>query len=391
MDAALLGEVRSWRRALSRLKPSDLPVESCVSLVEALAELEKAAVGLRVRAAARVAAVGSRRIHSEGDAAEWLARATGTSTGAAKSAIETAGALEKCPRTAKAVSKGKLSLEQAREITKCEEAAPGSEEELVRFAREHSLRGLKEETRKRRLAAVDPRELHDQQQAARELRHWRDELGMVAISARLSPAAGVRFLNRMDAETDRLWRAASAEEKRDLPRKYFAGIAFERLVSGEATTTGNGRTDLVVVADLNAFRRGHAHDGEPVHVVGGGPIPVEVARELAHDAFVKGVLHDGVNVHHVWHAGRYRKAELRTALELGAAPEFSGTVCSIDCCDRRYGLEWDHKNPVANGGPTTFDNIDAKCHPHHVAKTEADRGAGLLNGGRSHQDDRGPP
>ena len=387
MDAALLGQVREVGRALRQVDPAALVVEDCVTLVERLAELEKVVAGVRVRAAARVAAVGSRRIHSEGDAAEWLARATGTSTGAAKSAIETAGALEKCLTTAKALSEGKLSLEQAREITKCEEAAPGSEEELVRFAREHSLRGLKEETRKRRLAAVGPSDLHEKQQAAREFRHWRDELGMVSISAKLNPAAGVRLLNRMDAETDRLWRAASAEGKRDLPRTYFAGVAFERMVSGEAGA-GKGGTDLVVVADLNAFRRGHAHDGEPVHIVGGGPIPVEVARELAYDAFVKGVLHDGVNVHLVWHAGRYRKAELRTALELGAAPEFSGVVCSIDCCDRRYGLEWDHKNPVANGGPTTIDNVEPKCHPHHVAKTEADRAAGLLS---RKADERGPP
>jgi len=42
------------------------------------------------------------------------------------------------------------------------------------------------------------------------------------------------------------------------------------------------------------WRRGHAEDGEPVHIiVGGGSVPVRVANELVADAFAKAVLHDG--------------------------------------------------------------------------------------------------
>ena len=79
---------------------------------------------------------------------------------------------------------------------------------------------------------------------------------------------------------------------------------------GKATTK-----DLVIVCDRRAWARGHAHEGEPCHIVGGGPIPVSVAKELGQDAFVKAVVHDGVAVDTVVHFGRRMKAELRTALE----------------------------------------------------------------------------
>jgi hypothetical protein len=95
--------------------------------------------------------------------------------------------------------------------------------------------------------------------------------------------------------------------------------------------------------------------------VGGGPVPVSVVRELADDAFVKAVLHDGVRINTVAHLGRHIKAELRTALELGTCPEFNGISCSEAGCDRRYHLEWDHVNPRANRGSTSYENLKPRC------------------------------
>jgi hypothetical protein len=89
----------------------------------------------------------------------------------------------------------------------------------------------------------------------------------------------------------------------------------------------------------------------------------------------------------VAHFGRRIKAELRTALELGHPPDFDGAVCA-DGCGRRYGLEWDHVDPVAHNGATSFDNLEPKCRGDHARKTAADRAAGLL-GARG--DGRDPP
>ena len=38
-------------------------------------------------------------------------------------------------------------------------------------------------------------------------------------------------------------------------------------------------------------------------------------------------------------------------------------------------------NPVANGGPTSYKNLQVLCWDHHQEKTEEDRAAGLLAGG----------
>jgi hypothetical protein len=133
---------------------------------------------------------------------------------------------------------------------------------------------------------------------------------------------------------------------------------------------------MVVVVDLNAFRRGHTHPGEVCHIVGGGPLPPDVARQIAGDAFLKVAFHDGVDIHTISHLGRHIPVELRTALELGDPPGFDGAAC-VDC-GRGHGLQWDHVDPVGHQGPTSYRNLQARCWSDHHEKTERDRKAGLL-------------
>ncbi|MBV8297438.1 MAG: HNH endonuclease, partial [Acidimicrobiia bacterium] len=65
--------------------------------------------------------------------------------------------------------------------------------------------------------------------------------------------------------------------------------------------------------------------------------------------------------------------------------------CSVAGCNRRHGLEWDHQEPVANGGPTSYTNLNPKCFPHHKEKTIQDRRAGLLDGVIKNLEERLPP
>lgn len=134
------------------------------------------------------------------------------------------------------------------------------------------------------------------------------------------------------------------------------------------------RADVVFVVDLRTFRTG-MHSDSICHIVGGGPVPPSVVREMAKDAFLKVVFHDGVNIHTVTHLGRYQRAELRTALELGGPPDFDGVVCSV--CGNRFKLQWDHVKPIAAGGVTSFANEDAKCWRCHDEKSRREREAGL--------------
>ena len=368
--------VERCQAELARFDPDLLSGADCAAAAERLAALERTCLAARVRAAARAAACGVHRDRGFRDASEWLARVTGSSTGQARSELATAEALGACTTAADAFVSGDLSLAQAREIAGTEAQAPGSERDLVELARTSSLRRLQDEGRTRRERAVLAEELHARQRRARRFRHWRDELGMIAFAGALPPEVGVPFVNRLEAEAARIRRIARRGGS-DEPWEAHAADGFAEIVSGAGTGRAT-QADLVIVADLNAWRRGHTHDGEPCHIIGGGPIPVDVAKDLARDAFLKAVIHDGDTICTVAHFGRHIPARLRTALELGAPPGFHGAVCVGEGCDNRYGLEWDHDDPVAHGGLTSYDNVKPRCRTDHRDKTRRDREAGLL-------------
>ncbi len=378
MSEGLLAKARALREALVAFDPRLWAGEDSAVVAEELAETGKACDAARVLAAARAVECGAHRQKGFADAADWLARTSGTSTVEAKAELETARALREMPDTRAAVTAGELSLAQAAEVAKTEAECPGSEAELLAVARDGSLKTLRAQGRKRRLGAIDPEALHARQHQARTFRHWRTDLGMVGFRGELPPEVGLPFVNRLDAETDRLLRQAKRDGEPE-HREAHAADALMRVVAGG----GKGRArsaDLVIVCDLGAFRRGHAHPGEPVHLVGGGPVPVSVIKELAEDAFLKAVVHDGTRIETVAHFGRHINAEVLTALTLGAPPEFDGVSCAEEGCDRRYHLERDHRNPRGNHGPTSLENLQLLCWPHHQAKTRRDRDAGLLRG-----------
>src|SRR5439155_14386829 len=206
---------------------------------------------------------------------------------------------------------------------------------------------LRDPARKRRLGAVPAEELDATQRAAREVFHWRDELGMVCGRFRLTPDVGVPFVNRLDRATDRARRHAKRHDAVE-PWEAHAADAFVAITAESADSAERSRSravDLVIVCDLCAWRRGHAHPGEVSHIVGGGPIPVAIARDLARDAFLKAVLHDGVTIHTVAHLDDASRPSCVRRSTSARFPTSNGVTCIEEGCDRRYHLEWDHRDP----------------------------------------------
>ena len=399
MEQSLVESIRVLRAALVAFDPGVYSGEDCAVLVEELAAMEKVSGPARVRAAVRAGDCGAHRERGFADVADWIARATGSTSGSAKAALATAAALESQPDAKAALDAGELSFAQARELVRTEAAVPGSAAGLLDVAIHESFRTLKEQARDRRVRAIDPEELHALQHAAMHHRTWITALGNVAYTGEFPPELGIPFKNQLDAETDRLWLEAYQDAKRhdgapcggsdranELSRAALAAKAFARVIQNGGGKGKTDRADMVIVCDLRAYRRGHAHDGEPCHIVGGGPIPVSLAKELGRDAFLKAVLHTGTELHTIAHFGRRYPAVLRTAFELGAPPDFNGNTCAAPGCDRQYHLQRDHIDPVANGGLTTYTNNQLLCPPDHRIKTEHDRNAGLLSRARP----RGP-
>ena len=85
---------------------------------------------------------------------------------------------------------------------------------------------------------------------------------------------------------------------------------------------------------------------------------------------------------------RHIPVEIQIALELGSAPDFDGMKCVE--CGHRLGNQFDHIEPVAADGPTSYGNIDPRCRGScHPEKTARDRAAGKLKP-KPRADGKGP-
>jgi len=302
-----------------------------------------------------------------------LARANGTSMGKAREALRTAEAAEKTPELAEAIRAGELSLDQATEIAKTESAAPGSVGPLLERVRGGApVHVLREDARRIRLQAQNPRNLAREQHEGRFLRHGITDKGTIRFEAELEPHIGTPLVNRLRDEAKKLSREAKAAE----PFERYLADALPAVASGDAK--GKGRTEMVVLVSHGVAERGwqDVRDDEHCKIPGVGPIAPAIAQKLAQDAFLTGLFYDGEDLRNIRRFGRHIPTGIKIALNLGEPPGFEGRSC-IDC-GNRYFLETDHLEPRGSGGETALDNLKDRCDPCHDRKTKQDREAGLL-------------
>ena len=81
MHKDLVELVRGLRVALVDFEPGEFSGEDCAVLVEELATTEKVCGFARVRAAARAGACGVHKERGFADVSDWMARASGSTTG----------------------------------------------------------------------------------------------------------------------------------------------------------------------------------------------------------------------------------------------------------------------------------------------------------------------
>ena len=199
--ARLRATAAELRALLRDFDPGRWSGPDCAALAEELATTAKACASASALAAARAVEC------NQGDV-EWVARTAGSTPGEARAVLSTVKAAAECPATSTALASGQISLHQAREIVAAEAAVPGSEAELLEVAATSGMAGLRAEARRVVLGSMDREALHAEQHRARSVQHWIDGRGMVAGRFRLPPEVGVRFVNRLDAVTDRVRRAA---------------------------------------------------------------------------------------------------------------------------------------------------------------------------------------
>ena len=161
-------------------------------------------------------------------AAEDLARRSGTSTGAAKDALDTSARLPGQPGVQGALRRGEVSLAQAAVISAAVAANSAEEHRLVELARRVSVPELREECARVRAAAdPDPEATNRRLHRDRRLRRYVDGEGFWNLHAKGTPQAGAAFNVVLDAFTDRVFTTARRAGRTEPVQAY----AFDALMA----------------------------------------------------------------------------------------------------------------------------------------------------------------
>lgn len=334
--------------------------------VVAAADLgERVLHGLKVQAAARVAASAAWRAEGDRTAADWLARTTGTTAAEAARAVTTGERLNDLPATKAAVARGELSPQQAEAIAGAATADPAAEQRLLDTAGSQNLRGLKDACRRTR-ANADPdpdataRRIHRQ----RSYRTWTDGEGVGHIHLSGPPATIARVDNAVRRNADRIFREARTEGRREPAEAYAFDALVDRVTNSSGPPVPAGADAKIIVRiDHSALVRGHAVGDETCEIAGIGPLPVSTVRDWMSDAFVAAVLTKGTDVTRVVHLGRRFTALQRTALE------WQNPVCATPGCTNRLRLENDHVDDWAHTHTTRVQAGQRLCPTCHRRKT----------------------
>src|SRR6185436_9284249 len=107
--------------------------------------------------------------------------------------------------------------------------------------------------------------------------------------------------------------------------------------------------------------RGAIEGEETCEIVGVGPVPVRIARELLGESILHLVLTTGVDVVNVTHLGRSATAAQRIAI-LWSKPK-----CANEACSSTF-VHLDHRDPWADKHQTKLENIDPLCPHDHDLK-----------------------
>jgi hypothetical protein len=210
-------------------------------------------------------------------AAEELARRSGTSTGAARDALDTSARLPEQPAVEQAVRRGELSLAQAAVVSAAVAANPAEENRLVELASQVSVPELRDECARVRAAAdPDPAATNRRLHAQRRLRRWTDSEGFWNLHAKGTPQAGAAFNAVLDAVTDQVFKAARRAGRSEPVEAYGfdALMALAEAVDSAADQPNRisrpGQPATGAAADQLTATRPDRGDAGPNHAAGHG-------------------------------------------------------------------------------------------------------------------------
>jgi len=365
---------------VAELDPDRLSGPDAARLYGDLAGAERLVVAGKTLLAPRIAGSGTWRSGGHRTCASFLADLEGASAGQARRTLETGERLVELPAVRDAVRQGRLSSAKATEIAQAASLDPEREGALLAGAEGQALCEVKERCQRSRATSTrrDPMAAARRIHARRTFSSWTDAEGAFCFQGRDTPERGAALMARLAPTADALARAARQDG--DAPPEPYGALLADALFAlvaeapsgspeGGAQGGATGIVErpppatVVVRVDLAALRRGRAEGDERCEIDGQGPVPVPVARSLCSDAFVALVFEEAGDIKAVSHLGRTVHRSVRTALVQ------RDRTCVVPGCTVSWGLEIDHLDPFALGGPTELDNLALLCRHHHRLKT----------------------
>jgi hypothetical protein len=349
------------------LEPSAVPLCDVTDMWIQFDLIERLAAGAKTLLAARVAESGCWKRAGARSTADHLARLGGTSARAACRTLENSKELSELPGVAAALRAGELSQLQAEVIVPAAAADPSSEHDLLGLAGTTSVSELRAAClRAKAKADPDPDATHRRIHEARHARTFSDAEGAWNLHVRGTAEQGARFESALKPIIDAMFQSARADGRKE-PREAYAFDALMHLANRDEPSTGSPQTPkprflALLHVDFEALVRGAADGEETCEIVGIGPVPVRVARDLLGDAIVKLVITKGVDVANVTHLGRGPTAAQRIAL-LWSKPKCANSSCSS------MFVQIDHREPWARTKHTKLDELDPLCPHDHKLKT----------------------
>ena len=383
-----------------------------VRMLGELATIKRLVDRLIAQAAQRADETNAHAATSDRSGIALAARLAGVETGQMKTAVETVRKLEALPATAAAVRAGRLSAREAELVAGAAAVDPSAEALLLAKTGE-GLARLKDECQRVRARVEDASTRRSRMHASRTLRMWTEADGMLHGRFALPTEIGALVKANIDREVQRIFRARRKSEHHEPPDRYAADALTEYVIgrvaaspvagqpatqrdpsesslgsqrenqdqnerdvcagkelsrfvgeSGNAATKRAGTNATVhVLIDHAALLRGAVGDNETCEIAGVGPVDLTWVQSLLGNAFVTAIVKRGKDILTVAHLGRSIPVEIQTALVV------RGRECCAAGCSCRTYLERDHTRDFAEGGPTSFENLDWLCSYHHRLKS----------------------
>ncbi len=289
---------------------------------------------------------------------DWLGEELGAGFGSAKATLGASEKLGELPGLNEAARNGELSSEQLNDVS--DAATPESEESLLDAARNSNANELRRKCRQEKSKSRsndDAKARAARAHRERFFREWIDNEGAWRYEGKGTPADGARFRAALALETEQVFKEARKLDRRE-SNKAYRHDALMRLVTGAATSADkSGRGEVIIRVDATRLA---GAGGMCEMSTGEVPVDEAIGAILA-GAFIKIVLHDGVDITKVSHLGRHIPAELKTAIK-----ERDQFRCVH--CGSTHRLETHHyKIDVARRGPTAYWNLATLCkYCHHL-------------------------